>query len=289
MFDLVDEGQSSNTPATILFDSAATGAVVSEAPALCSFVLVNAAQMYGSVRSVRVSRPGSLWVVSTLPNGTQASRLTGIAGEGVDCEVHYGSQAGTPGNIVFFAGRVPVAGERVSVFYRGQRRSVARLADAASIASEAVGSESGTSRWLGKVLQPPARTSADCESAAQAVLAMATSRTAAIAGRYVWVNPSADVWPGDLLQVTSANVTSSLLLRKVVIRDGSAVPELRSYEMNFANDWATEWADGFGRLIPTSSTRSSVIPRPSTRRGICCAETLTRSLGDRPRCWTSSA
>lgn len=56
----------------------------------------------------------------------------------------------------------------------------------------------GTARWLGKVLRPLARSSADCESAAEAVLSLATSRAAAIAGSYAAINPTADVWPGDV-------------------------------------------------------------------------------------------
>lgn len=262
LLELVGESASSNAAATVLFDSAAAGAEIEGSPAQCSFAVANAVQMFGSVRSVRVERPGSLWVVSTLPDGTEVTRLTGVAGEGVDCEVRYGSAAGTPGSVLFSAGSVPMAGERVTVFYRGQRRAVARLADAASLASEAVGagSSAGTSRWLGKVLAPPARTSADCESAAQAVLAMATSRSAAMAGEYALVNPVADVWPGDVLSVTSEGVETALLVRNVVVMDGGAVPEVRRYQVSFANDWATEWADGLGLKLSDRIAADAVLP-----------------------------
>ena len=40
VFELVDEGVASNTPATVLYDSIAAGAPVSNSPATCSFVLV---------------------------------------------------------------------------------------------------------------------------------------------------------------------------------------------------------------------------------------------------------
>ena len=137
VFELVDEGVSSNTPATVLYDTAATGAAVTGTPGTCVFAAVDSANLVGSVASVEVTRPGSLWVVSTLPNGTVATRLIGAAGQGVDCEVDYGSQVGTPGKVTFFAGRVPVAGERVTVSYRNQGRAVARIADAVSVAAEA--------------------------------------------------------------------------------------------------------------------------------------------------------
>jgi hypothetical protein len=152
----------------------------------------------------------------------------------------------------------------VTVQYRSEQRSVARLADAASVAAEAQAGASagigGTSRWMGKVLQPEARSSADCESAAQAVLAFASSRTAAVAGSYAIVNPADDIWPGDVLAVTSDEVTSSLLVRSVEVKDGNAVPEVRGYAIKFANDWATEWADGLGLKLSESIAADAVLP-----------------------------
>ncbi len=269
VFELVDEGAASNTPATVLYDSAAAGVPLPDTPATCTLVAVNATQMFGSVASVSVTRPGSLWVVSTLPSGAVQTRLIGIAGQGVDCAVSYGSAAdstasGTPGKVTFFAGRIPVAGERITVFYRGRQRSVARLADEASIATEAMSGSPGTCRWLGKVLQPVARSSADCESAAQAVLAFATSRSAAVAGSYAMVNPAQDVWPGDVLAVTSDGVASSLLVRSVVVKDGGSVPEVLRYEIKFANDWATEWADGIGLKLSEEIAADVVLPQTAS-------------------------
>ena len=199
---------SSNTPATVLYD----GSVVSS-PASCSFVAVNSVQMFGSMGYCRVTQTGSAWVVSTLPSGVTMTRLIGVAGEGVDCTVS------AAGKVTFFAGRVPVAGELVTVTYRGQQRAVARLEDAASVAAEAAGGMPGAAQWLGKVLKPAARSSVDCESAALAVLSFAASRAAAIAGTYEAVNP-ADVWPGDVLALTSAGQTMSVVVRKVEIVDG---------------------------------------------------------------------
>jgi hypothetical protein len=138
------------------------------------------------------------------------------------------------------------------------------MVDAASITAEAqagaAGNIAGTSRWLGKVLQPVARSSVDCESAAQSLLAFATSRTAAVAGSYAVVNPSADIWPGDVLAVTSDGVTSSLLVRSVELKDGNAAPEIRTYAIKFANDWATEWADGLGLRLSESIAPDAFLP-----------------------------
>jgi len=261
VFDLIDEGAASNTPATVLYDSAAASGPIVSTPATCAFVVANSTQLHGSVASVSVTRPGSLWIVSTLPSGTLQTRLIGHAGQGLDCEATYGSSAGTTGKVTFYSGRVPVAGERVAVMYRGHQRSVARLQNAASVAAEATGAAPGTCRWLGKVLQPVARSSADCESAVQAILAFATSRTAAVAGTYACVNPIADVWPGDVLAITSAGVTSSLLVRSVVVEDGHAAPEVRGYRIKFANDWATEWADGIGLKLNEEIAADAILPQ----------------------------
>lgn len=264
VFELVDEGVSSNTPATVLYDTAATGAAVAGTPGTCVFAAVNSANLVGSVASAEVTRPGSLWIASVLPNGVAETRLTGLAGQGVDCEVLYGSQVGTPGKVTFFAGRVPVAGERMTVSYRSQGRAVARIADAVSVAAEAAAgagvSVSGVNRWLGKVLEPVARSSADCEAAAMAVLAMGTARSAALAGTYTAVNPEADVWPGDLLAVTSDGATTALLVRSVVATDEHCAPEVVRYRITFANDWAAEFADGLGLRLSESIASNAVLP-----------------------------
>jgi len=210
---------------------------------------------------VSVTRPGTIWIVSTLPSGSLQTRLVGISGQGLDCEATYGTSTGTPGKVTFFSGRIPVAGERVSVMYRGSQRAVARIEDAASVAAEAAGGAPGTCRWLGKVLQPIARSSADCESATEAILAFATSRTAAVAGEYACVNPASDIWPGDVLTITSAGVTSSLLVRSVVVQDGNAMPEVLNYKIKFANDWATEWADGMGLRLSEAIAADAILPQ----------------------------
>ena len=227
VFDLQDLGNASNTPATVLYDG-----VVAASPAVCSFAAVDSVALTGSVGFISVTQTGSAWVVSTPPGGATGTRLIGVAGEGVDCKLS------TTGKVTFLAGRIPVAGELVTVLYRTRDRAVARMEDAASVAAEAAGGMPGTARWLGKVLRPPARCGADCESAAQAVLSLASSRAAAIAGSYVAVNPAADVWPGDVLALTANGQTLNVVARQVAIADGNAVPELATYHVTFANDWA---------------------------------------------------
>jgi hypothetical protein len=245
VFELQDLGVASNTPATVLYDGAVTSS-----PASCSFVTVNSVQLFGSMGYCRVTQTGSAWVVSTLPSGTTMTRLIGVAGEGVDCKVS------TAGKVTFLAGRVPVAGELVTVTYRGQHRAIARLEDSASVAAEAEGGAPGTARWLGKVLRPAARSSMDCETAAQAVLSFSASRAAAVAGIYDAVNPS-DVWPGDVLAITSGGQTTNVVVRQVAIEDGSAWPEALTYRIAFANDWA----EGLGLTLSEAIAADALLPQ----------------------------
>jgi hypothetical protein len=245
VFELQDLGVASNTPATVLYDGAVTSS-----PASCSFVAVNSAQLFGSMGYCRVTQTGSAWVVSTLPSGTTMTRLIGVAGEGVDCKVS------AAGKVTFLAGRVPVTGELVTVTYRGQQRAIARLEDSASVAAEAEGGAPGTARWLGKVLRPAARSSMDCETAAQAVLSFSASRAAAVAGIYDAVNPS-DVWPGDVLAITSGGQTTNVVVRQVAIEDGSAWPEALTYRIAFANDWA----EGLGLTLSEAIAADALLPQ----------------------------
>jgi hypothetical protein len=245
VFEVQDLGVSSNTPATVLYD----GAVATSA-ASCNFVAVNSVQMFGSMGYCRVTQTGSVWMLSALSNGTRTTRLIGIAGEGVDCTV---SASGT---VTFLAGRIPVAGELITVMFRGQQRAVARLQNAASVAAEAAGGVPGTAQWLGKVTSPAARSSMDCESAALAVLSFSSSRAAAIAGTYEAVNP-ADVWPGDVLAIASGGETMNVIVRRVEIADGSAWPEMLTYRIAFANDWA----EGLGLKLSEAIAADALLPQ----------------------------
>jgi len=245
VFDLQDLGNASNTPATVLYDGASASS-----PATCTFAAIDSVELTGSMGFCSVTQTGSAWVVSTLPGGATQTRLIGVAGEGVDCSLT------TTGKVTFFAGRVPVPGETVTVFYRLRSRAIARLEDAASVAAEAAGGMPGTARWLGKVLRPLARSSADCESAAEAVLSLASSRAAAIAGSCAAINPTADIWPGDVLSITANGQTLNVVVRQVSIADGNAVPELLTYRIAFANDWA----DSLGVTLSEAIAPDSFLP-----------------------------
>ncbi len=250
VFEVRDLASASNTPVTVLYDGA-----VASAPVQANVVAANSIQLYGSVGAVILTRTGSAWITSTDPmTGTVTTRLAGKPYDGVDCRV----TSSATGGVTFFAGRVPVANELVTVRYRGRRRAVARLADAASIAAEAAGGGAGTARWVGKVLRPLARTSEDCENAAQAILGFATNRAAAVDGSYIAVNPAgADIWPGDVLSLTANGSTISVIVRKVTIDEQGAAPEALTYRIAFANDWA----EGLGIALSEAIAADALLPQ----------------------------
>jgi hypothetical protein len=242
VFELQDLGLASSTPATVLYDGA-----VSSSPATCSFVPVNSTDLLGTIGYIRVTQNGSGWVASTPPGSATATRSIGVAGEGVDCSFTAG------GKLSFYAGRIPVANELIAVSYRTSQRSVARLADASSIPLQTAVGLPQTAQWLGSVRSPMARSSADCENAAAAVLSFSIDRAAAIAGRYAAVNlqQSSDVWPGDLISVTVDDGSSTVeaIVRSVTIEDGNCAPEKLSYGIAFANDWAEALSMKFSATV----------------------------------------
>ena len=222
-----DMAASSNTAVTVLYDG-----VVASSPASVSWVPVNSVQLEGSVGSLKMTATGSAWVRDTTSAGVTGTRLIGVAGEGLD------GSLSSAGELRFFSGRVPAAGDRVVVRYRTAQRAVARLRNAASMAAEAMGGLPGMAAWKGSVLEPRARSTEDCANAAAAVLAMGGSRTAALEGSYATVS-TLDIWPGDGLLLYGVPAGAQVLARTVTLRSRGGRPEVIESTVAFANDWVS--------------------------------------------------
>ncbi len=192
---------------------------------------LNAAFLECSIGSVTVEHLPPNWVTGTPPNGTAVIRRLGTTAQGADCTVE------STGILRFYPASTPQPGELIAVSYRTSRRSVARLANSASIAAESLGGKlPGIASWTGTVTNPAPRSSVDCENAAQAILALSTSRAAAWAGRYTAWNSEqqggapgsagSDIWPGDVLAIdaTSAGITANLVVRTVEIDLSATAP-----------------------------------------------------------------
>lgn len=221
-------------------------------PPWCLFVPLNAGLLDCSIGSVMVEQMGPVWVTSTPPNGTPIPRRIGTPAQGADCTLD------AAGKLQFYPASTPQAGEVIAVSYRTRRRAVARMASATSIAAEAQGgSLPGSARWMGSVTSPVPRSSMDCENAASAMLALATSRAAAWSGQYTaWIlEQQSDVWPGDVLAIASASagVTANLVVRTVEIDLTTTAPGLAKYTIAFANDWADELSIRATAAVPADA------------------------------------
>ena len=167
-FELVDLGVSSNTPATVLYDTASAG-VLAESPASCTFCAVDAVQMY-RVDGVLPGDAGWVGVggeYACFGGAVDAADRGGGGGGGLrggdlrragEDDVLRGADSGGRGD---GDGELPAGGAvDCAAGGCGERCGV----------EKAAGGASGTARWLGRVVSPQARSSVDCESAALAVL-----------------------------------------------------------------------------------------------------------------------
>jgi hypothetical protein len=221
-------------------------------PPWCLYTPLNSAYLQCSIGNVTVEELGPTWVESTPSNGTAIVRRLGTAAQGADCTVE------RTGKLRFYSSSTPQAGELIAISYRTSRRAVARLASAASITTESAGGTlPGTACWIGSVTSPVPRSSADCENAATAILAVATSRAAAWSGKYTAWNceQQGDIWPGDTLAVTaaSAGLTANLVVRTVEIDLTCSSPALVRYTIVFANDWADDLAIRTSSSVPADA------------------------------------
>lgn len=229
-----------------------SGSFTSSPAPWCLFAPLNAGFLQCSIGYVSVQQQGPVWVTSTPSNGTPIVRRLGTAAQGADCTIE------RTGRLRFYPASTPQPGELIAVSYRTSRRSVARLASASSIAAESIGGKlPGAACWMGSVTRPVPRSSADCENAASAILAVSTSRATAWTGTYTeWnADQQGDVWPGDVLSVaaTSAGLNASLVVRQVQIDLISGAPGLAKYTLAFANDWADELAIKTSAAVPADA------------------------------------
>jgi hypothetical protein len=234
VIEAVDLGLASSTLPTVLFDGA-----MAVSPMQCLFAPVNSTSMMGSIASVSLSQTGSAWVVVTATDGSRTTRREGAVGTGAD----YAMTA--TGTVTFDPGRMPQPGELLTVRYRRAQRSVARRKDAAADAQRGELALPGLPRWSGHVLQPAARSSADCVAAAQALLALATGSATSVRGSVAWqrgVAVAADVYPGDTVLLQESAGAQRLPVQAVTIVDGNCVPELLQYTVTFAQSRADSLA-----------------------------------------------
>jgi hypothetical protein len=230
VIEAVDLGLASSTLPTVLYDGA-----LANSPTHCIFAPVNSTSLTGSLGGVTLSQAGSAWVTSTATDGSRTARREGVTGTGADFAMS------STGTLTFEPGRVPQPGELLTVSYRRAQPSAARSKDAAADELRGALALPGLPQWHGRVLEPAARSSADCQAAAQALLALAAGSATGIRGSVTWKRGTAtvaDVHPGDTLLVQNGEEEQTLPVQAVTIVDGNCVPELLHYTAAFGQSRA---------------------------------------------------
>jgi len=222
-------------PPTILYDD-----VVSGAPGFCTYALVNAANLQCNIAYTYVAH-NSLPEVRVAAGGEGTpfvTQIVGAAADGAECAI-----TSDPG-LSFYAAYAPVANELIVVSYRGHGPAVAQVQNAGSVAALATGTDDGTRGIARTIKIPAARTDADCENAALAVLD--DGADAAWSGTYrTWSDflpgAASDIFPGDgiKINVPSRNAVFTGIVREVQLEIADPANDRAFYTIGFANDLAS--------------------------------------------------
>jgi hypothetical protein len=227
----------------ILYDGSITNM-----PGVCTVVVASSLNLVGGMRAFNLTNLGSGWVVSTPPSGAPFTRRLGTTAEAGECHLE------RTGKVVFYSGFAPVAGEQIAVSYRTVGRAVGRQVNAASQQSLSEAGLPSVATWIGSVIDPPARCSADCRNAALMMEQAAAGVSALWSGNYTGSRASfaADVWPGDalLLNAPSADLNAQVVVRTVKVSYSASCPDLVEYAIAFANDWAEDLAIKTSAMVP---------------------------------------
>jgi len=233
------------TPVT-LYDG-----VIGSVPGACTVVASSSINLIGTMRAIHLTNLGSGWVVSTPPSGGAYTRRVGTTAEAAECHLE------RTGTVVFYAGSTPVAGEQIAVSYRTVGRAVGRAVNTASQQALAQAGMPTEAAWIGSVISPAARSSADCRNAALAIEQAAAGVSALWSGTYRGTRASfaADVWPGDALELTasSTSLDAQVVVRTVTLSYRASYPDVVEYAIAFANDWADDLAIKTSATVPADA------------------------------------
>ncbi len=240
-------------PATVLFDD-----VLATAPAFSSYSPANGSDLHAQLEFTRLQQMVNAEVRSMIPGEAFRTRLAGQLADGGECYIS------SAGELHFYPPYPPQANEQIVVTYRASARAIARVQDASSIASHAVGADAGRRSVVKKLKVPPAPTSIDCENAALALLDDTVQP--AWMGQYNIVSdclPANDVLPGDAVEVVapSRQANFSAIVREVDLQLTSLAYDRSDYAIRFANDAAGLLAVDFSQAtlpdpLPVAFTTS---------------------------------
>jgi hypothetical protein len=258
-------------PPTILYDD-----VVTDAPGFCTYALVDVVNMQCSIAYTYVAHISLAEVRTALPNANYVTQLAASLSDGGQCEIADYT------TLDFYPEYVPALNTLIVASYRGSGRAVAEVFNAASIASLANGADNGDRGIVRTMKVPSARTQADCENAALAILDDAVG-TAWLGTYQTWSDflpdGASDIFPGDALalNVPSRSATFSAIVRAVTI-DVVDLPNDRGmYTIEFANDLAVPLACQDSTSDTVVSLEDMPLPQATTQVGVYYLQNLTEA------------
>lgn len=241
-------------PPTVLYDG-----VISSAPDFCTCALINAASLHCAIAFTRLLQAVDAEVRSALPGQSYITQLVGSLEEGAECEITSSSA------LEFYPQYAPAANQLIEVHYRSLGHALARITNPASIAAQQRGIDNGVHSVVRLPKEPLARTAADCEMAALALLDDATG--SAWTGEYdVWSDflpgNASDIFPGDALSLSipSRAAAISVIVNEVEITVKNWEDQHLGYKLKFANDAAKAMAFEF----ETTTATTSLVVTPQT-------------------------
>jgi hypothetical protein len=221
---------------TVLYDG-----TILNAPGFCSYALMSGSDLRCAIAFARLVQGPDLEVCSTDPGQAPRTRLFGALSEGSECDL-------SSYKLQFYPQYVPAVNEAIKVSYRSSGQAMARINSPESIATLANQSSSvpddGVRHAVRRVALPLARTSADCENAALAILDDGTQQ--AWSGQYAAFSdflPNGDVFPGDaiVVNVPSLSANFQATVQQVEIEVVDLDGDRSQYKIAFANDAAQPW------------------------------------------------
>jgi hypothetical protein len=222
--------------ATVLFDD-----VIENAAGFCEYALVNAASMQCSVAYTYVTHISLAEVRTGLPSASYVTELVAPLSAGGECSIASST------SLDFYPQYVPALNTLIVASYRGTGRAVAEVVNSASVAALQNGADNGVRGIVRTMKNPSARTQADCENAALAILDDAGG--SAWMGTYeIWSDflpgGAADIFPGDALtvNVASRSAVFTAIVRSVGIDVVDLADDRGMYTIEFANDLAAPLA-----------------------------------------------
>jgi hypothetical protein len=223
-------------PPTVLFDG-----VIASAPTFCKYALVDATNMQCSIAYTYVTHISLAEVRTALPSSSYVTQLVETLSNGGECEIASST------TLDFYPEYVPALNTLIVASYRSSGRAVAEVVNSASVTSLMNGADNGVRGIVRTMKTPSARTQADCENVAMAILDDAGGL--AWTGTYqTWSDflpgTAADIFPGDGLAVNapSRDGVFNAIVRAVSIDLVDPADDRGMYTIEFANDLAVPLA-----------------------------------------------